>query len=245
LNYLMEPTHLDGMMRYAERLAASSLLPACYQKQPANLLLVLGMAQELGIPPMQAINGINVIQGKPTVSPQLMLALIRQKMPMAFIEVTNEPGKVTVIMARDKSDMSQKTISIWDMSKATAMGLAGKDNWKKQAQNMLKWRAVAEAARECFPDVIMGLYTTEELAPDSIANDEGDIVEIKREIAKIDQNRPIDKLRDLVKKKGLEGKSRETIASALSAIFPIESLADIALVEEKYLLEMIEVLNAG
>ena len=42
------------------------------------------------------------------------------------------------------------------------MGLTGKDNYKKQAVNMLKWRAVAESFRVTFPDVLMGLYAPEE-----------------------------------------------------------------------------------
>lgn len=42
------------------------------------------------------------------------------------------------------------------------MGLSTKDNYQKQAKTMLTWRAIAEACRMTFPDIIMGLYVPEE-----------------------------------------------------------------------------------
>ena len=50
---------------------------------------------------------------------------------------------------------------------AKTLGLAGKDNWKKQPATMLKWRAVSACARVVFPDVIQGMYTPEEIGQDT------------------------------------------------------------------------------
>src|SRR3990167_1879798 len=48
--------------------------------------------------------------------------------------------------------------------RATALGLASRDNWQKQPQTMLQWRAISEACRVGFPDAICGLFTPEEIA---------------------------------------------------------------------------------
>ena len=49
------------------------------------------------------------------------------------------------------------------MTKAKEMGISAKDNWIKQPENMMRWRAVSEAARFVFPDAIMNLYTPDEI----------------------------------------------------------------------------------
>jgi hypothetical protein len=62
------------------------------------------------------------------------------------------------------------------MADASAMGLVGKDNWKKQPVVMLKWRAISACCRVVFPDVIQGMYMTEELNPDVTISPEGDVI---------------------------------------------------------------------
>ena len=57
-------SNLPAKMEYARTLAASSLLPKSYRGQPANVLIALELGQALGIPPIQAINGIHVIEGQ-------------------------------------------------------------------------------------------------------------------------------------------------------------------------------------
>jgi hypothetical protein len=49
-------------------------------------------------------------------------------------------------------------------SEAVSMGLTGKDNWKKQPSVMLYWRAFSKGANRVCPDLISGMYTTEEVA---------------------------------------------------------------------------------
>ena len=69
---------LQSKITYADHLAQAGLLPAAYRGKPANLLLVMEQAEALGIPTMAAINGVHVIDGKPTISAGLMSALVRR-----------------------------------------------------------------------------------------------------------------------------------------------------------------------
>ncbi len=117
---------------------------------------------------------IDVIQGKPTLKPQGMLALAHGSGQLSDISITDDGNTCTVKMKRGDMVVHTETFSAKD---ATAMGLAGKDNWKKQPATMRKWRAVSAACRIVFPDIIQGMYIPEELSPDTIVDDGGGIVD--------------------------------------------------------------------
>jgi hypothetical protein len=163
------------MLKRSEVLAKSSIIPVALRNKPSDVLVIMMMAQELDIPPLQALNGINVISGKPVISPQLMIALIRSKIPDSFIEIIEGKDFCECWMCRDKKDaLEDKQIykSIWTLQRAEKMGLVLKDNWKKQANTMLKWRAVGDAARVVFPDILSGLYFADEFQDGSLNIDE-------------------------------------------------------------------------
>lgn len=157
---------LERLYKACGTLAKSKMIPVALQGKDADIFAILVMGTELGIKPMQALNSINVIQGKPTVSPQLMIAMIRGKLPDCVIDIksdaTNET--VTCTTARTRQDFKDGLFytASWNMLKADKMGLSSKDNYKKQAETMLRWRSVAESCRITFPDIIMGLYIPEE-----------------------------------------------------------------------------------
>ena len=70
------PQGLAEKKGWADTLAASNLLPPAYQQQPANLFLAAEYADTLGIPRIAAVTGIHVIQGKPSMSADLMAAQV-------------------------------------------------------------------------------------------------------------------------------------------------------------------------
>jgi hypothetical protein len=163
---LFEKDNLDKMYKACTTLAKSKMIPVSIQGKPEDIFAILVMGAEIGIKPMQALNSINVIQGKPTISPQLMMAMIRGKLPGCIIDIKQNPATETVTCktARSKEDLEAGLFyeAAWDMLRADKMGLSMKDNYKKQAKTMLTWRAVAESCRMTFPDIIMGLYVPEE-----------------------------------------------------------------------------------
>ena len=153
------------MLDLAGSLVKSGLLPNAI-KSPEAALGVLLKGRELGLAPMQSFDSIDVIQGKPTLKPQAMLALIYSSPSCELVEFgdcTTEAATVT--MKRRGSPPHSETFMMTD---AKALGLATKDNWKKQPAVMLRWRAVAACARVVFPDVIQGMYTPEEISPDTV-----------------------------------------------------------------------------
>ncbi|WP_034340304.1 hypothetical protein [Deinococcus misasensis] len=157
------------MCQMAEVFIRSRMLPPSIQTvEQAIVIMVKG--QELGLQPLQALNGINVIQGKPTVSPQTMLSLINRsgKAEDIKFEIGQDFASCTMIR-KDRTAHTER----FGQKEAQSMGLLNKDNYKRQPLVMYKWRAVAACARIVFPDVIDGLYTPEEMGADVVVDAEG------------------------------------------------------------------------
>jgi len=165
------PSEFEIAVSMARTLTASGLLPSTVSS-PEKAVAIILAGRELGIAPWQALSTINVISGKPTISPQLMLALIERSGQLEQIAVTDDGTTCTVVLRRRGRAAHTETFSMTD---ASAMGLALKDNWKKQPKIMRRWRAVAAAARIVFPDVILGLYTPEEMGADVAVSDDGEM----------------------------------------------------------------------
>lgn len=161
---------INDLLTLANALSKSGLMPEGLSKPEAILAIAL-KGQELGIPPMAAIAGITVIRGKPVVSPQLMLSLVERSGKLQDWSITEESeAAVAVSFTRKGRSPVSKRFSMEDAKK---MGLADKDNWKKQPRVMMQWRAVAAAIRVAFPDVIDGCYTPEEMNVDMVVEEDG------------------------------------------------------------------------
>jgi hypothetical protein len=158
------------MKEQAGMLVGTGFLPASI-KNVEQAVAIIMTGRELNIPAMAALSNINVIQGKPTISPQLMLALINRSGQLENLEiVTGVEGAIVTMKRRGRSPY----VARFGPAEAKAMGLDGKDNYKKQAGTMYQWRAVAMAARSIFPDVILGLYTPEEVGAQVAISDTGE-----------------------------------------------------------------------
>ncbi|GGJ27880.1 hypothetical protein [Deinococcus roseus] len=163
------PQRFQVMCQMAEVFIRSRMLPPSIQT-PEQAIVIMVKGQELGLQPLQALNGINVIQGKPTVSPQLMLSLINRSGKLEDIRFEIGADFVTCTMKRqDRTEHTER----FGQKEAQNMGLIGKDNYKRQPLVMYKWRAVAACARVMFPDIIDGLYTPEEMGAEVVVDDEG------------------------------------------------------------------------
>src|SRR5436190_5025431 len=79
------------MKETATMLCKTGFLPAAI-KTPEQAIAIILTGRELGIGTMAALNTINVIQGKPTVSPQLMLALIERSGELDDIQIEPHNG---------------------------------------------------------------------------------------------------------------------------------------------------------
>jgi len=170
----MMPSTFDGMLKQAQVLVKSGMLPS-EVKTPEAAVAIMLKGRELDIPPMQAFSSIYVVKGKPTISAQLIGALIFRAGHGYHVDKLDDAGCV-ITFNRKGATPYQHTFSI---ENAKAAGLAGAETWKKYTKAMLFSRCMSAGARIAFPDIIAGMYTTEELAdPESVTVDEasGEVV---------------------------------------------------------------------
>lgn len=148
-----------SMKDKATMLVRSGFLPVAINT-PEKAIAIALTGKELGIGMMESYRSINVIQGKPTVSPQLMLALANRTGDVEDIQIDSTDQKCTVTIKRKGRSPHTESFGI---KEATDLQLLGKDNYKKQAKTMFKWRCLAACLRVTFPDVLLGLYTPDEM----------------------------------------------------------------------------------
>ena len=162
------PEDLEGKKELAEIAIESGILPESIKKSEA-LIMIWYAAQELGIRPYAAINNLYPINGKVTMSADMMLALVIDRDDFINIE-TKESGEkgeeftVTTVVTRKKKKWKKEIqfTGKFSMKDAFRAGLLNKDNWKKYPERMLKHRAQAFALRDAFPDVIFAMSTPDE-----------------------------------------------------------------------------------
>ena len=168
------PQGLAEKKGWADTLAASNLLPPAYQKQPANLFLAAEYADTLGIPRIAAVTGIHVIQGKPSMSADLMAAQVRRAGHKLRVKASDTEA-VAQLIRKDDPDFTYECR--WTLERAKQAGLLGKrgGNWQAYPAAMLKARAISEVIREGCSEVLYGaVYTPEELG--AVVDAEGGVV---------------------------------------------------------------------
>ena len=156
-------TGIAEQMEYAKAVSSGDLLPAAYKGKPANVLIAVGLGQAMGLSPAESLYRIDVIQGKPTASGELIAANVRKAGHKLRLRLDEQNVSATATIIRADDPDYEHTVTR-DMKWAKDMGLAGKDNYKKQPLTMLQWRAVSAAARLACPEALYGVaYTADEL----------------------------------------------------------------------------------
>jgi hypothetical protein len=158
-----QPQTLDEAMRFSDVISKSALVPKDYQGKPANCLVAIQWGMELGLAPLQALQNIAVINGKPSVYGDSLLAMVRADSRCMGIEETQEGGVATCIVKRKLADGSIEEVKrTFSMKQAEQAQLANRPTWKAYPERMLQHRARGNALRDAFPDVLRGIITTEE-----------------------------------------------------------------------------------
>lgn len=154
---------LDGVadvFKLASALAqAEGFIPRGLVGKPNAIAAAILTGLELGLGPMEAMRSIHIVEGKPTMSADLMLArAIRAGVRIEWEQCDGEAA----ILRLERSGMKHR--HSFTIGEARAAGLATKDVWKKYAPAMLRARCVSAALRAFAPDVLgAGVYTPEEV----------------------------------------------------------------------------------
>jgi hypothetical protein len=158
---------LDGVgdvFKLAQALSqAEGFIPRGLVGKPNAIAAAILTGLELGLGPMEAMRSIHIVEGKPTMSADLMLArAIRAGIRIEWEQCDGEAATLKL----ERSGMKHR--HSFTFAEAQRAGLTTKDVWKKYAPAMLRARCVSAALRAFAPDVLgAGVYTPEELEPTS------------------------------------------------------------------------------
>lgn len=158
---LLAKEHFSHYMAVADFLSKSSMVPKGMAGKPADILIAMEMGLQLGIPMMQAIQDIAVINGKPTMYGDGLLAVVQGHKDYEWIkeQVVNEVASCTI--KRRNHEPHTVTFSKEDAKKASLWGKQGP--WLQYPERMLKMRARGFCIRDVFSDALRGIKTEEEV----------------------------------------------------------------------------------
>ena len=157
--------NFEQVWKFAQTVADTQLVPKHFHKDPAAILVAIEFGVELGVPPMQALQNIAVINGKPSIWGDLGMALIQSAPDLAKFESHWDADKkeATFTIGRQlrTGGMVEET-GVFSMQDARVAGLATRDTYKNYPDQMCMWRAFWRAARRTYSDRLRGLVGAEE-----------------------------------------------------------------------------------
>lgn len=156
------PQTFDQALQFCERIANSDLVPKDFRGKPENCLIAIQWGSELGLKPLQALQSIAVINGRPAIWGDAVIALVRSSPVCEYIEETTE-GDTAICRVKRRGDRKEHVRTFSD-SDAKIAGLLGKQGpWSQYRARMRQMRARAFALRDVFPDVLKGMPIAEEV----------------------------------------------------------------------------------
>jgi hypothetical protein len=160
----LAPSTYSEARDFAAMLANSDMVPASYKGKPGNVLIAMAWGAEIGLGPLQAIQNIAVINGRPSVWGDAALALVRgHPACQAVREGVDGEGEARhgwCEVTRRGDQPQRRTFSVADAKKASLWGKSGP--WQQYPDRMLQLRARGFAIRDVFPDALRGVITVEE-----------------------------------------------------------------------------------
>lgn len=160
----LRPKNIEGLWRVAKMVSASGLSPKGMQT-PEKISVAMMYGAEIGLTPMQSIQSVAVVNGRPSIWGDAALALCVASPDFEDLHehMSGQDEGLTAICEVKTKRRSKPVISEFSIADAKKAGLWGKSGpWTQYPKRMLKLRARGFALRDAFPDVLKGIYTTEE-----------------------------------------------------------------------------------
>lgn len=157
----LSPQTFDQALTFSDYLAESDLVPKDFKGKPGNCLIAMQWGSELGLKPLQSLQNLAVINGRPALWGDAVIALVLASSVCEYV-TEDDDGKTAYCRVKRKGSPEQ--VRSFSMEDATKAGLAGKAGpWTQYPKRMRQMRARAFALRDVFPDVLRGMPIAEEL----------------------------------------------------------------------------------
>jgi hypothetical protein len=164
---------MEALWKTAAHVSRSSFAPQELRGKQEEVFAALLTGSELGLGPMASLRHISIIDGKPSLSAAMQLALLRRA--GHTIQVEEQSATRCAIVAR--SPAGEEMHVEYTAAEAKAAGLLSKTNWQKYPADMLWARCVSRLARRVDAGATLGIYSpadwdahdTKTLAPEEYA----------------------------------------------------------------------------
>jgi hypothetical protein len=159
---LFNPDALKHLESMAQTLSKSSLIPDALKNKPGDVLVTLMTGAELGLQPMQALRSIAVVKGKPSLSADLMVSLVKQRKDVCeYLILAKSTPEVATYKAKrvGEPEPTEMSFTMQDAQRAGLTGAGGM--YAKYPAQMLRARCASGICRAVFPDLCMGLYDSD------------------------------------------------------------------------------------
>ena len=157
----LSPQTFDQALTFSQYLADSDMVPKDFKGKPGNCLVAIKWGMEIGLKPLQAMQNIAIINGRPSLWGDAVIALVRSS-PLCEYIIEEDDGRTATCKVKRRGEPEQyRTFSMED---AKAAGLLGKQGpWTQYPKRMRQLRARAFALRDVFADVLRGMAMAEEV----------------------------------------------------------------------------------
>lgn len=222
---ILRPQNFDQLSVFAQMASKSSMVPVAYRGKPEDIMLAVQMGSEVGLAPMQALQNIAVINGRPCLWGDAMLALCKMHPEWGGIKesVDGDGDKMRAVCAVDRKGDHQVVVT-FSADDAKRAGLLGKTGpWQQYPKRMMQMRARGFALRDAFPDALRGLLSAEEaqdIPPDDF---KGPTITVTPEPTPEKKNRTV---RDIVRDKLVGCATTDDVASVADDPRVVKALKD-------------------
>jgi len=164
---LFSPQLYEHYQKVAMMMSKSEIVPTSYRGKPADIFIAMEMGYQLGFPIAQSLQDIAVINGRPCLWGDGLLALVLSHPDCEGVNeepiIDKKTGATTgyrCVVKRKGFEPREQTFTIQDASSAGLLKKAGP--WTNYPKRMLQMRARAFALRDVFGDALRGFKVAEE-----------------------------------------------------------------------------------
>ena len=155
------PRNYEEVFKMGKMMSQTDMVPIDFKGKEANTIVAIQLGLEVGLLPMQALQNIAVINGRPCIWGDAQLALVRGSGHLEWMKEQGDMDYATCEVKRyGEPNVVTQTFRKADAERAGLWGKVGP--WKQYPKRMLQMRARSFALRDLFPDVLKGIQSREE-----------------------------------------------------------------------------------
>jgi hypothetical protein len=169
--YMLTGEAHSRLMAWARSMANSELVPQAFRGKADSVLVALSLAEQMQMPPLMVLQNVVIIKGTPGWKAQFVVALLnrsgRFRGPLRW--TTSGKGESLAVtcwaLLAEDGERIEVTVPL-SMARAERWGVSekGTNKYDTMPEQMLRWRSATFLGRLYAPEVLLGMYDSEELS---------------------------------------------------------------------------------